>query len=339
MTRRSLILAPSAAAWANGKPIRAAVYGTGHAHAMGKIQALRSLEGRYSLVGVCEPLLPRPKHQAVEGVRWLTEREMLDDASIELIAVESRVQENLAYARAAVDAGKFVHLDKAPGEDLAAFGRILHDAGRRQRIVQLGYQWRYHPAMNAAIEAARKGWLGEVHHVRASIDKPIPAAERAQLALFRGGMMFELGCHLVDRVTDLLGKPTRVTAYLWHHSSAPDKLADNTKAVLEYPRAMAEIHVAAMDPNGNSYRTFAITGTNGSMTVTPFAPLRLASHLKEAAGPYPAGRKEHTFAAEARSYTPDFLEMARVIREGAQPSYSARHDLMTQEVLLKACGF
>ena len=37
----------------------------------------------------------------------------------------------------------------------------------------MGYQWRYHPAMAAAMEAARKGWLGRVYRFRASIDKPI----------------------------------------------------------------------------------------------------------------------------------------------------------------------
>ena len=70
----------------------------------------------------------------------------------------------------------------------------------------MGYQWRYHPAMQAAIEAARKGWLGRVYSFRATIDKPIPPQERLELAAFRGGMMFELGCHLIDRAVDLLGK-------------------------------------------------------------------------------------------------------------------------------------
>jgi predicted dehydrogenase len=202
----------------------------------------------------------------------------------------------------------------------------------------MGYQWRYHPAMQAALEAARKGWLGEVYSFRARIDKPTPPADRRELAAFRGGMMFELGCHLIDRATDLLGKPTRVTGHLWHHSSERDTLADNTLAVLEYPRAVAEISVAAMHPHGNSYRTVEITGTNGSVTVRPFTPYRLISHLRDAAGPYPSGLKETSFPADRLpGFSPDFLEMARVIRDGASPSYSADHDLMTHEVLLQAC--
>ena len=338
MTRRLFLSTAALAAGSEAKPVRAAVYGIGHAHAMGKVAALRALP-QFELAGVCEPDSTRPRtNKALDGVRWLTQKELLEDASIELIAVESRVQENLEYARQAVDAGKFVHLDKAPGTSLPRLQQVLADAARRKRIVQMGYQWRYHPAMQAALDAARKGWLGEVYSFRARIDKPTPPEDRRQLAAFRGGMMFELGCHLIDRATDLLGKPTRVTGHLWHHGKAGDALADNTLAILEYPRAAAEISIAAMHPHGNSYRTVEITGTNGSATVRPFSPYRLITHLGDAAGPYPAGLKETEFPPDrAPSFSPDFLEMWRVIRQGATPTYSPQHDLMTQEVLLRAC--
>lgn len=339
MTRRGLLSVVAAQAIAASRPIRAAVYGTGHAHAMGKVAALRALP-QFELAGVCEPDASRPRtHKALEGVRWLNAKEMLADPSIELIVVESRVQENLEYARQCVDAGKFVHLDKAPGTDLPKLRRLFDDAQRKKRVVQMGYQWRYHPAMQAAIEAARKGWLGRVYSFRARIDKPTPPEDRRTLSAFRGGMMFELGCHLIDRATDLLGQPVRVTGYLWHHGAEGDTLADNTLAVLEYPNAAAEISVAAMHPHGNSYRTVEITGDNGSATVRPFTPYRLVTDLGKAAGPYPAGVKETSFPPDhLPSYSPDMLEMARIIRDGAAPSFSAHHDMMTHEVLLRACN-
>ena len=339
MTRRTVLsIAAAAPALFAAKPIRAAVYGIGHAHAMGKITALRTLP-QFEFVGVCEPDTTRQRtHKALEGVRWLTQRELLDDTSIELIVVESRVGENLTYASQAIHAGKFVHLDKAPGTSLSGLRGLFVEANRRKRTVQIGYQWRYHPAMQAALEAARKGWLGDVYSFRARIDKPTPSDDRRTLAAFRGGMMFELGCHLIDRATDLLGKPTRATGYLWHHSRENDALADNTLAILEYPRATAEISVAAMDPDGNSHRTIEIAGTNGSVTVRPFSPYRLLSDLRGAAGPYPSGVRETGFPSDRLpAFSPDLLEMARIIREGITPSYSPAHDLMTQEVLLKVC--
>ena len=67
--------------------------------------------------------------------------------------------------------------------------------------------------------------------------------------------------------------------------------------------------------------------------------LRLVVDLKEPAGPYRAGEQTlEPHGPPGLAYTPDFAEMAAVIRKGAEPSYSAQHDLMTQEVLLEACG-
>ena len=119
----------------------------------------------------------------------------------------------------------------------------------------------------------------------------------------------------------------------------PDGLADNTLAVLEYDRALAEISVAAFQPHGNQYRCLEILGANGKATVQPYAPVRLMLDLKEAAGPYKAGPQMLEPALPlGPTYAPDFREMAHIIRDGAKPSYSPEHDLIAQRALLEACG-
>ena len=54
-------------------------------------------------------------------------------------------------------------------------------------------------------------------------------------------MMFEMGCHLIDLVVGILGKPETVTPFLQHAGADADGLADNTLAVFRYPRAMASV--------------------------------------------------------------------------------------------------
>lgn len=319
--------------------IRAAVIGTAHGHAASKIRALRRLPD-FELAGICRPDGDEPNQGEVfQGVRWLSLDEVLEDGTIEMVAVETRVERNLQYAERCVRAGKFVHLDKPPGADLGRLRALFDEAGRRRRVVQLGYQWRYHPAMQAAIEAARNGWLGQVYSLRAAIDKPVVPAERIQLAKFRGGMMFEEGCHLIDRAVDLFGKPNRVTGFLQHASKIADDLADNTLAVLEYDRSRAEISMAAFQPHGSRYRLFEISGTNGKATVQPYAPPRLAVDLLETAGPYKAGPQVlEPPELPGPTYGPDFTEMRHIIRDGMKPSYAPEHDLVVQETLLKVCG-
>ena len=330
MTRRVF----AALALASGRKIRVAMIGTGHGHAKSKLLALQSMP-EYDFVGVCRPDRNEP---VIDNSPELAD--VFGNPSIELIAVEfADAARNLEYAQRAIDSGKFVHLDKPPGASIAGLRKLLDTARDKRLIVQMGYQWRYHPAMQAAIEAARQGWLGRIHRFRASIDKPILADERMHLARYRGGMMFSEGCHLIDRATALLGKPLKVTGFIRHDSPIKDGLADNNLVVLEYANAFAEISLAGFDPQGNEHRYIEIIGSNGSAKVQPFTGSHLTIELKEAAGPYNKGlQKLNPPEPPGRAYTADFAEMAAVIRNGATPTYSAQHDLMTHETLLEACG-
>ena len=321
---------------ASEKPIRVAMIGTAHGHALSKVKALRSM-AEYDFAGVHRPDTSEP---AVQDVREVTLAEILNDTSIELLAIESGdFAHNLTLAQQCVSANKFVHLDKPPGADLAAFRSLLAEAASRKRIVQMGYQWRYQPAMHAAIDAARKGWLGSIYRFRASIDKLVPPHERHEIAKFPGGMMFSEGCHLVDRAVDLLGKPTKITGIIRCDSSNADRLADNNLVILQYERAIAEISLAGFSAHGNRYRYLEILGSNGQARVQPYSPFRLSVDLDRPAGPYKSGEQTMELPSPpGLTYTPDFREMAAVIRHGAKPSYTAEHDLITHETLLRACG-
>jgi len=295
----------------------------------------------YELAGVCAHPGEQTGHDALQGLKWLTLAQVLSDPAIEFVAIESAdVSRNLEYAEQCVAAGKFVHLDKPPGADLNRLRTLFERASARKRVVQMGYQWRYHPAFQAVMEAARKGWLGRVYRFRASIDKLILEEERRHLAAFRGGMMFSEGCHLIDCAVAVLGKPRKVAGFLRHDATIADQLADNTMAILEYDHAIAEISLAGFHPRGTSHRFVEISGFNGTARLQPFTfPSRLTVDLGAAAGPYAAGTQTAELSAPSGlGYTPDFREMAAVIRNGSSPTYSVEHDLNTHEALLRVCG-
>jgi predicted dehydrogenase len=326
---------------AQARPIRCAVIGTGHGHAISKIRALRSMP-EYELAGVARPD-PREtdQHEVLRGVKWTTVDAIASDRSIEMAAIETAdFDKNLEYAERMVAAGKFLHFDKPPGADLRRLKALLDEAARRGRVVQMGYQWRYHPAMQAVLEAARQGWLGQVYRFRASIDKLVEPEEREQLARHKGGLMFSEGCHLIDRAVDLLGTPERAVGFLRQDSPLDDGLMDNTLAVLEFPGALAEISLAGFHERGGRYRYLEVQGTNGFARMQPYAfPSTLTVDLARAAGPYAAGfQSKEIPAPPGLAYTPDFRELAAIMREGARPQWSAAHDLAVHETLLRVCG-
>src|SRR6185295_5599541 len=174
-----------------------------------------------------------------------TEDELLKDPSIHLIVVECRVWEALPWGAKVIAAGKHLHLEKPPGNEMGPFKDLIDQARRKKLLVQTGYLWRWHEGIMAAIEAAQKGWLGEVFMVRGTMNSDRGAEERAIEARYRGGGLFELSGHVIDRVVELLGRPKAVKSWLRHDTSVADKLADNNLAVFEYDKALAVIAQSA----------------------------------------------------------------------------------------------
>ncbi len=84
-------------------------------------------------------------------------------------------------------------------------------------LVQMGYMYRYNPGIVLLREFLQRGWLGDVFEVHTVMSKVVDPASRRSLAEYPGGMMFELGCHIIDLVVGVLGRPETVTAFRTTH--------------------------------------------------------------------------------------------------------------------------
>jgi predicted dehydrogenase len=321
-------------------PIRAALLGTGHGHALGKLRVLQESPD-WALAGVCEPdaeLRARRKTEASwAGVQWLSEEELLADGTIRMVAVEAEVPELLGLGRKVIDAGKHLHLDKPAGTDLAAFREMLDEAERRALIVQMGYMFRYNAGFDLVRRAAAEGWLGRVHRIAGGISTDHAAAARERLAFHPGGMMLELGCHLIDMLVLLMGRPERVSPFLRHDGRFEDDLADNTLAVFEYAHAMATIETAATEAQPFPRRRFEVIGDEGSIVLAPLEPPAVRLCLRTPRERFAAGWQE-VAVEDIPRYTRDLAELADCIRDERPLPYTYAHDLTVQETLLRACG-
>jgi predicted dehydrogenase len=266
----------------------------------------------------------------------LKREQVLGDASIRVVAVESDVANHAADALAALQAGKHVHVEKPPTVTMAEFDRLFETARQKKLLVQTGYMWRYNPGIIKALEAAQQGWLGDIFLVRASMNNLLAVARRPEWGQFKGGQMFEQGAHLVDIVVRLLGKPRRVTPFLRKHTDHPDQHKDNTLAVLEYPKAFAILQAAALQPNAASYRTLEILGSNGTVTLRSIDSPALEIDLAKPAGPYKAGRQNVELSPYVR-YRDDFMELASAIQQNRALNISLEQERDIQETLLMAC--
>jgi len=320
-----------------GGKIKLGQIGVGHAHAT-KLGVYRKSPD-YEVVGIVEPdarLREQAKDQpAFRDLPWLTEEQLLNVAGVQVVTVETRVRDLLATAQRCIDAGKHVHLDKAAGDSLPRYRALLAAAEKQKLLVQMGYMYRYSPAVVLLRKFLKAGWLGEIFEVHTVMSKVVPPADRQELTEFRGGIMFELGCHVIDLVVGVLGKPEQVHPYSRTSGSHADALADNMLAVLEYPKATATVKSAAIEVDGGSRRHFVACGSAGTFHIQPLDAPSVRLTLDRDRGEYKKGSQEVRFGDYQR-YVGDAADMARILRGEKECDFSYAHDLAVQETVLRA---
>jgi predicted dehydrogenase len=318
--------------------IRIGQIGTGHAHAGGKMDALRKSE-EYEVIGIVEPDPARraaaEKSKTYAGLPWMTEEQLLNTAGLQAVAVETEVKDLLATAARCIAAGQHIHLDKPAGESLPDFTRLLDEATRKKLTVQMGYMFRSNPAFQLCFQLVREGALGDVFSIDTAMSKALGPAERKGLLRYRGGAMFELGCHVIDAVVSVLGRPRSVTP---HSRSGADGLADNQLAVLDYERATVTVRSALIEVEGGARRHFVVCGTRGTFDIRPLEPPAARLALDTARGEYKKGYQDLKFPRTGGRYDGELAELAKVIRGEKAFAFTPEHDLAVQETVLLASG-
>ena len=290
--------------------------GTGHAHAEGKMEALRRRTDHFEVVGVVEPdealRNAAASRDAYQNARWMTEAELFDTPGLQAVAVETAVPDLLPTAARCIDAGFHIHLDKAPGEHLSPVRDLLRTASSKGLVVQMGYMLRYNSAFQFLFRALDEGWLGDVFEVHGVMSKVGDAAMLDFVASFTGGSMFELGCHLIDPLVALLGTPDKVVPFI--QRSRPGGPADNTLAVFEYPRATVTVRSSLIDVGGFARRQFVVCGDRGTIEIRPLEPPVLRMALALPCGAYAAGWQDVELPPMTGRYDDQLVDLARVVQ-------------------------
>lgn len=325
------------------KPLRVGMIGTAHSHASGKFAALRELPEHFEIVGLVEPEEKRraglDKAAVYRDVPRMSEQELFKVPDLQAVVVETAVRDLVPTGQRVVEAGYHLHLEKPAGESLPDFEKLLHTAEKKSLAVQLGYMFRHNPGFQLARKIVAEKVLGDIFEVEASFGKNVGEKDRRELNEFRGGGMFELGCHVIDAVTLLLGQPERVTAFNRSSGAAPADLRDNQMAVLEYPQALAVIKAAVIDPQGGPRRELAIHGSNGMLELQPIEANTPKLTLVKAVGDYPTGVSTPKVEKSRGRYVAQIQHWAEMIRGETPPWPSYEHDLATQRVVLQASGY
>ena len=327
------------AAWATESRLKVGQIGVGHAHAAGKYETVSRLSDFYDVVGIAE-IDTKMRSAAAQSspysnANWMSEEELLARDDIDLILVETAIDRLLPIARRCLEHNKHIHLDKPAGANLSEFHEVLNLAQSKKLQLQMGYMFRSNPAFQFLFNAVEAGWLGDVFEVHAVISKQVGNLERQILAKYPGGSMFELGCHLIDAVVKLLGKPDRILP-INKRTHLDDDLHDNCLAVFEYPRASATVRSSVVEVEGGRRRQFVVCGTRGTISILPLEPPQLTLTLDAPRENYAKGTHSISLPPMTGRYDGDLIDLALAIQGTRAYPYSYAHDLTVQQCILQA---
>lgn len=325
------------------KKIKVGQIGIGHNHGEGKMEAVRKFPELFEVVGVAETdqewIKKRAHLDVYQGLTWMSPDDLLSRDDLDAVMVETDVWNLVPTAQKCIDAGVHIHMDKPASETIETYRKMLSDAKQKHLTVQLGYMYRYNPAVQYCIDAVQKGELGEIFEIDGVMSTEHSKEYRTWLKHFKGGSMYIFGCHLIDLLLLIQGKPDRVIPYQKKTLFDDVEVYDNGLSVFEYPRGTSTVRITSVEVNGYGRRQLVVCGQEGTIEIKPLErPTVLAVTKRAWSNSYQDSRKIIELPEVTGRYDDMMLDFAKMICGEKENPYTYAHELMLQETTLKACG-
>ena len=204
--------------------------------------------------------------------------------------------------------------------------------------------YRYNPTIREVIDNAKNGVYGDIVSVEAQMNGYGGAQMRQWLEAFPGGMMFYLGCHLVDLILTIKGLPEKV--YPFNRSTGVDGVTacDYGLALFEYPEGMSIAKTCNLEHGGFERRRLVVCGTKCAVELCPLEWLtkQKANQFTEKID-YNKGTDWHTRGEKTVGEVHDRYDtmmqgFAAICRGEKVNEYTPDYELTLFKYILMACG-
>ena len=203
-------------------------------------------------------------HARYPGVPVVTNATaLLADPAIELVVVCTPNDTHFPLAKAALEAGKHVVIDKPFVPESAEAEVLLALAEERGRVLSVFHNRRWDSDFLTVKKLLDEGALGEVALYEGRWDRFRPALRDSwhEAAGPGGGVLIDLGPHLIDQALALFGPPESVTADIVAQREG-SLVDDYFELTLHYGRMRALLSSAVIIPAPRP--RFAVHGTQAS---------------------------------------------------------------------------
>ena len=323
--------------------------GNGHDHSAANFRAMKNHPETFEIVGVCD-LIPGKDEKTYEGAKRFSVDELLALPDLDAVVIESGKDSEVYYGQKFAEKGIPIFLDKPGSSNVEEYNKLLDIVEEKKLPFGLGYVYRFNPMVKNALELKNSGELGKAYSVEAHMSVYHDENKRRWLKTFKGGMMFYLGCHIIDVACLFMGFPDEVIPLSTSTGNDGIDSEDFGCAILKYDNGSAYIRTCASEVNGFGRRGITVAGTRGTVQIYPteqhisscdtdldlISKARIAL-LKEHPNQWGFGGTEYTSDPFNR-YAPMLLQFAAQVRgeEGYVMPLCYERKLM--KTLALACG-
>ena len=332
------------------RKIRVAQIGTSiYSHGNEIFRALTLNQDVFEIVGYALPENEREKFptkmkrfEKNPDIPEMTVEEILNDETIEAVIIETEEIYLTKYALMAAEKGKHIHMEKPGGLSLEAFEKLIETVKRNGTVFHTGYMYRYNPALKDIINRVKAGEIGDVISVEAHMSGYRGFDHTNWLNTFgKGGMMFYLGCHLVDLVLRIQGQPNRIIPFNKSSGLYKTEAKDFSFAVFEYDNGVSFVKTTQAEMGGFLRRQLVITGTRGKFEVRPLEitvdyPTQYTEYNECFDEDWNAPGEQIKSEIHDR-YTDMMRSFAKMVRGECENPYTYEYELELFKTILKCC--
>ena len=327
------------------KRIRIALLGAAHDHSTATLETVLKYPDIFEVVSITESneevRRTRSSLPAYQHLPWISEEELFSRNDIDAVLCEGDELLALDHVQRCIEKGWHVHMDKPAGTDAAQLEHVLSLAKQKGLVFQMGYMYRYNPAMQYLMQQVKSGSLGDILSIETSMSVCHLPDKREWLGRFQGGMMFFLGCHLIDMIYALAGIPDSITSF-FHSAEDSIPVQDNCLSIFDYGNGTATVRVNAAEVNGYDRRQLVVCGTEGTIEIRPLeSPTRIYETRKADAEycPWKDFKHELHLVPMTGRYDAMMLDFAAYILGEKQNPYTYEYELQLQRLILATCGY
>ncbi|MBR5586391.1 MAG: Gfo/Idh/MocA family oxidoreductase [Clostridia bacterium] len=329
------------------RKIKIAQIGTGaNNHGSSMFETLTKLSDVFEVVGYVMPENERERlpnqMRYFENYKELTLDEVLNDPEIEAVTVEVEEQLLTKYALLAAKAGKHIQMEKPGGVSLSDFEELIDTVKKTGKIFHTGYMYRYNPFIIQLLDEIKRGEYGDIISVEAQMNCDHGSVLRSWLGEFPGGIMFYLGCHLVDLIHLIAGTPKKILPMNKVSGKENTTSEDFGFAVFDYENGISFAKVSAVEVGGYVRRQLVVSGTKKTLEIKPFEILAGYPNIMTEKTEYTqadwSDKGNHEQSQVFNRYELMLRYFAKYVRGEEENPYSPDYELETFKMIKAACG-